>query len=433
MLLNAQLQTEPPLLNDLIQRYVERPAQQPGGEDSPLAVGSSLTKPGSARRKLWDLNAAAACPVTGVCLPFADVQKLARKAGMNVDAHAEYDVHVMVLHECRRRTRLAESIHRELDTRYALAIQRLGPVKTTEALAQRWDQACMQANWAGDFWAVLTHPRCSAELEYIVLGQVHMLQHQVGMSARVESAQQIRVQTENHRLSQELAAAQQRLQALVSEHAAALEAVQAECMRLRGSVIRAQTERDLAQTQWRELKHLEPNLLAHQRLREENERQRKHNEKLLARALQREVERPPATSMVITPATPGQTVSAAGGVPRAASPANSQTVIELKERLVLCVGGRTTGIPVYRAVIEDRGARFMHHDGGEEDNASRLGNQLQAADVVICQVGCISHGAYWRVKDHCKRTGKPCLFVETPSRSALERALGEAVAAASMG
>lgn len=68
----------------------------------------------------------------------------------------------------------------------------------------------------------------------------------------------------------------------------------------------------------------------------------------------------------------------------------------------------------------------MHHDGGEEESANRLGNQLQAADVVICQVGCISHGAYWRVKDHCKRTGKPCLFLETPSRSALERALGDA-------
>jgi len=48
---------------------------------------------------------------------------------------------------------------------------------------------------------------------------------------------------------------------------------------------------------------------------------------------------------------------------------------------------------------------------------------LQSADLVICQVGCISHNAYWRVKEHCKRHGKLCLFVETPSRSALERVL----------
>ncbi|MEK9804292.1 MAG: DUF2325 domain-containing protein, partial [Curvibacter sp.] len=50
---------------------------------------------------------------------------------------------------------------------------------------------------------------------------------------------------------------------------------------------------------------------------------------------------------------------------------------------------------------------------------------LAAADLVICQSGCISHNAYWRVKDHCKRTGKRCVFLDTPSRSALERALGE--------
>lgn len=31
---------------------------------------------------------------------------------------------------------------------------------------------------------------------------------------------------------------------------------------------------------------------------------------------------------------------------------------------------------------------------------------LAEADLVICQAGCMSHGAYWRVQDHCRRTGK---------------------------
>lgn len=39
---------------------------------------------------------------------------------------------------------------------------------------------------------------------------------------------------------------------------------------------------------------------------------------------------------------------------------------------------------------------------------------LVAADLVICQTGCLSHGAYWRVRDHCKRTGKACVLVERP-------------------
>ena len=48
---------------------------------------------------------------------------------------------------------------------------------------------------------------------------------------------------------------------------------------------------------------------------------------------------------------------------------------------------------------------------------------LAAADLVICQTGCISHNAYWRVKDFCKRTGKQCVFVENPSASSLARGL----------
>ncbi|WP_296944434.1 DUF2325 domain-containing protein [uncultured Massilia sp.] len=39
---------------------------------------------------------------------------------------------------------------------------------------------------------------------------------------------------------------------------------------------------------------------------------------------------------------------------------------------------------------------------------------LGAADLVICQTGCLSHGDYWRVQDHCKRTGKACVLVAQP-------------------
>jgi hypothetical protein len=97
----------------------------------------------------------------------------------------------------------------------------------------------------------------------------------------------------------------------------------------------------------------------------------------------------------------------------------------LIDRSVLCVGGRAASLPVYRRLVEGVGGRFMHHDGGEEDNAARLDTTLAAADLVICQTGCISHNAYWRVKDHCKRTGKRCVFVDNPSSASLRRALAD--------
>jgi hypothetical protein len=92
--------------------------------------------------------------------------------------------------------------------------------------------------------------------------------------------------------------------------------------------------------------------------------------------------------------------------------------LRLNDRAVLCVGGRNGNVASYRELIEREGARFAHHDGGLEDNANRLEASLAAADLVICQTGCISHSAYWRVKDYCKRNGKRCVFIDNPASPA---------------
>ena len=61
----------------------------------------------------------------------------------------------------------------------------------------------------------------------------------------------------------------------------------------------------------------------------------------------------------------------------------------------------------------ERDSTLMHLHGHESD-ADWLEHSLRCADLVVCQTGCISHGAYWRVEDHCKRTGKTCVLVEQP-------------------
>ena len=50
----------------------------------------------------------------------------------------------------------------------------------------------------------------------------------------------------------------------------------------------------------------------------------------------------------------------------------------------------------------------------EADVLADLEASLYAADLVICKTGCIGHGSYWRVEDHCRRTGKTCVLVEEP-------------------
>jgi len=53
--------------------------------------------------------------------------------------------------------------------------------------------------------------------------------------------------------------------------------------------------------------------------------------------------------------------------------------------------------------------------GGEASDAEALEADLSVAGLVICQTGCMSHGAYWLVEDHCRRTGKPCVMIGQPS------------------
>lgn len=56
-----------------------------------------------------------------------------------------------------------------------------------------------------------------------------------------------------------------------------------------------------------------------------------------------------------------------------------------------------------------------------------LDESLAAADLVICQTGCISHDDYWRVQDHCRRTGKPCILVDQAALPSAAQGPGQQV------
>ncbi|RBA24742.1 DUF2325 domain-containing protein [Herminiimonas fonticola] len=86
--------------------------------------------------------------------------------------------------------------------------------------------------------------------------------------------------------------------------------------------------------------------------------------------------------------------------------------MDLREKSVLCVGQDEPATIVAQQAIEKAGGHFLHHDGHDGVDEAALEASLKMADMVICQTGCVSHDAYWRVQDHCKRTGKKCVLVE---------------------
>jgi hypothetical protein len=350
------------------------------------------------------------------------LRRVAERILGDMRACSDYEVHCTVVTECKRRSPLAEAVQKELERRYALVVSAAAQLKHGAALLAWWRDAAASADWAGALWATLTHPRCTPELAQQVLGEAHMLQHQVGAATRADLTRLDALAQENAVLARELAAAQHRSRNQAAEAALRYEQQQGELLRARAELMRSTTELQQAREQLAAQEQAVPELRERLALTEQNQQldaQRQHLQRALQLARQdaeRQRRRAEAAEAQTGPPC-GASAAPAAPHDRAAPP--------LGDRAVLCVGGRTASVPIYRQVIEHTGARFLHHDGGEEDNAAQLDATLAAADLVICQSGCISHNAYWRVKDHCKRTGKQCVFVETPSRAALERALAE--------
>lgn len=388
----------------------------------PGQIGESAVSKGSRRRRLWELGHECHCPVVGVCLPLDTLCRIVNKALGGKALADDYEVHVGAVAECTRRNRLCEALHDELERRYALEVRRFKAAKTVRELADLWTRAIRQGDVAGAFWAALTHPRCDAVMQEVLCRDMHMLQHQAGANARIDVARFTAVLDENAVLTRELGRVQERSTRLLGEKSGEITRLTALHMRVQADNIAKESRIAFLSEDLAALKASNPQLDVGVRLQkkldqvttrqaelEEQNAALRHKLATAAKALEAlHTELPPAA----------QADAARGAAPRV-----SPVTLYLKQKTVLCVGGRTGNIANYRDLIERVGGRFAHHDGGLEDSQSVLDASLAAADLVICQTGCISHNAYWKVKDFCKRTGKRCVFVENPSTSSLVRGL----------
>lgn len=379
----------------------------------------STTRLGSRRRRLWELPSQALCPVVGVCLPMPVLRKALGKLFGGLIEAGDYELHCGAINDCSRRSPVAEQLQRELDQRYALALKEAAKHKCTEALTRWWRAHVQGAAVDGALWASLTHPRCDEALQELVLRDIHMLQHQLGSAERVDQRRLQSLTQENLVLGRELAQAQARCTRLAEVQGRERERLQASVVQLRADLL----ARDTLLAQLREqLQQAEAGVLQR---REDAERLARQRSRIAA--LEQALAEARSELQTQRREAAARQADAAGAQPPdiAAVPPPLEAVLpQLGERAVLCVGGRAGVVPIYRQLIERTGGRFLHHDGGEEDAVTKLDASLAAADLVICQTGCISHDAYWRVKEHCKRHGKRCVFVDKPSASGLQRALG---------
>jgi hypothetical protein len=385
------------------------------------SAASEAPPSGSRRRRIWELGQASHCPLVGVALPLNALRRLVERVAGGRLLHDDYDIHVGAVSECALRNPLSEALQKELERRYATDVLRFRSARTTQEVGALWAHAVAAGDVPGAFWAGLTHARCTPELEQQMCRDIHMVQHQAGACARADLDKYHALVADNARLARELARAQARCQALQQEKSEQAGRHEQQLMQARALVLARDTDIHGLRTALAELQASVPELDTRRRLANRVAQLEEREGALRGQVagLKGELEAARAALAI------AEAVQAA----RSPAPAPVEPVevrVRLFRRSVLCVGGRSGSVPVYREVVERVGAQFAHHDGGLEDSAGQLDASLAAADLVICQTGCISHHAYWRVKDHCKRHGKRCIFVDNPSVSSLVRGLQEA-------
>lgn len=178
-------------------------------------------------------------------------------------------------------------------------------------------------------------------------------------------------------LCRQLADAQQRCSATMAAQARQIETLTAEVMRLRGAVVLRDTRLSLAREEIEQLRTAAPGLSRRKAMA-------LHIGVLAERiaALSRERLHWRQSCLAVASRGDSGTSALACGV----SAASTAMGVQVPSRVSVLPPSLEPPLDVYFA----------------------------AADLVICQTGCISHDQYWRVQDYCRRTGKRCILVHQP-------------------
>lgn len=406
--------------------FQPNPVYLPQASTSLFAVKTTVTgtpdSPGSRRRRLWEMCGTAQCPVVGICLPMQLVKKLAVKNLQHTAQRAtDYETHCAVVVACKTKSAFGKVVQDQLDQRFHNELRAVHTLKTREALLAHWNANKEASNFPGVFWSVLSHPRCDAAMEFEVLGHAHMMQHQAGCERQTHENQktalheQLKIaQAANKKLEEKYQTlqtshvqTQQRQQDTISSLQTELASQHGEMQKLKKAFDTLQAESlhpGLLKTNEVELLRARITTMKSVHLAELGNLQQQ------VKTLENQLAKRPATFAI-------------QALDKASASCAEPCKKSLDKRCVLCVGGRPSAVPLYRETVETRGATFMHHDGGQEEGIAQLDAKLNSADLVICQAGCVSHEAYFRVKEHCKKRGIQCVYVQNPSKSALRKAL----------
>ncbi len=374
------------------------------------------------RRRVWELETAYHCMILGTCLAVEDLRKIAARAGLRLAPDAvDFHVHGRLVHEMAGGGAAAKLVQKLLDGKFRAHIRRCAPLAGDAELRAYWDEHAKRGEFAGPFWALMTHPEATRALKVALFGEVHMLSHLEGATNRAFRRRLTALEREAREAGEDAARARRRLagqRGEIDRLRARIDALEAENRRLSVAANRRARGDSAADLRAVEVRAAALKRLADDRARRLAER--------TAELREREDEADGLRRSLA--AAEGECESLAALVRGPAPDEAAAPPIDLAGRGVVYVGGRAGLIGHFRSLVENANGRFIHHDGGVEDNDRALERVLGRGEVAMCPVDCVSHGACRRAKRFCKRTRRTFVPLRSASLSSfadgLRRAAG---------
>jgi hypothetical protein len=380
----------------------------------------------NARKKIWEVSSNYYCSIIGTCFSLEEARQILTKAGYDLNGEvSDYSIHGTIISCLDSDNIVSKIVNKNLEIKYGRDISAASAIKEKGDLLAFWRESFSKGNIPCPYWTLMSHPCAETGLLNEAFGDVHMLSHLNGSSRRGNIERIARLEAEVEKLREERSGYRCRIKTLerdLSENRELLPLLKEREKELSDArkridslhngdtMIRLfeelyavvnmyEVEKDGRERSSDRAEKLEQKISG---LLEQNRILEKENEELKMRLLIENESLRKEISLIEK-----EILSPGGNSADCSACGNEQCLCRsIQGKTVLYVGGKTPVINQCRTLVEKKGGRFVHHDGGVEDNFSMLYRIISQADVVVCPPDCISHNACRQVKKICGRSRK---------------------------
>lgn len=387
------------------------------------------------RKKIWEINSSFHCSLAGTCLSLEETKKIFRKSGITLPPGVrDYEIHGATVNFLSVKNDVAKSIHNFIEKKYTYFINMFGNASSEEELMHLWDDFLEKGNIAGAYWALMTHPSVTQRNLDRAFGDVHMMSHINGSSSRAS----IREVGELKRANTHLLKTKDGLNAKITElkdRIKLLENQNSVISELRDSLIKAESEivmlRNGSESNALKTENTRINTVLNNAM-EKTKRLTDAASAAETRVAELLTENFFLRDEITAKDEELQTMenSLLSLLQRGKGTCNGcmvdeQNRIDLCGKCILYVGGKPSVVSRCREMVEHYGGKFIHHDGGKEENLSRLPAVMSRADAIFCPLDCVSHNACLSVKKMSQHHRKPFMLLKSSGLSSFLKGVSE--------